>query len=212
MPREKIETNKKLLCTVLVSIFLVSTTLLFITEKVKTESLAVVCVDPPVVSASSGENFTVGVKVADVKNLYTYQFRLSWEPSLLDVTDVAEGPFLNTEGTYFTSFTAHKYNTPDPLGVSGYVYVACTLLGEPATAAASGNGTLATIEFLAKEEGNTSLHLYDTKLVNSLIEEMPHGTEDGYSTIIPEIPSLFILPLFIIVTLLAIVVYRRKHL
>jgi len=208
----RIETNKKIVCAVLVSIFLASTTFLFMTEKVKTESLAVVCVDPPVVSASSGENFTVGIKVADVKNLYTYQFRLSWEPSLLDVTSVTEGPFLNAEGTYMTSFTAHKYNTPDPLGVSGYVYVACTLLGEPATAAASGNGTLATIEFLAKEEGNTSLHLYYTMLVNSLIEEMPHGTEDGYSTIIPEIPSLFIPSLFIIATLLAIVVYRRKHL
>jgi len=203
MSREKIETNKKLLCTVLVSIFLVSTALLFTTDKVKTESLAVVCVDPPVVSASSGENFTVDIKVADVKNLYTYQFRLSWEPSLLDVTDVTEGPFLNAEETYRTSFTPRIYNTPDPLGVSGYVYVACTLLGEPATAAASGNGTLATIEFLAKEEGNTSLHLY---------EEMPHGTEDGYSTIIPEIPSLFIPSLFMIATLLAIVVYRRKHL
>jgi len=148
---------------------------------------------PPIVSVGLGETFTVDVKVANVLNLYTYQFRLSWEPSLLDVTDVTEGPFLNAEGTYRTSFTPRIYNTPDPFGVSGYVYVACTLLGEPATAAASGKGTLVTLEFLVKEEGNTSLHLYDTKLISSLMVEMSHGTEDGYFQSLPP-PEIHVEP------------------
>jgi len=150
-------------------------------------------VDPPIVTAVPGKTFTVDVKVADVQNLYTYQFNLMWEPDLLDVTDVTEGPFLNAEGTYMTSFTPRIYNTPDPFGVSGYVYVACTLLGEPATAAASGSGTLATLEFLVKEEGNTSLHLYDTKLINSLLVEMSHGTEDGYFQSLPP-PEIHVEP------------------
>jgi len=148
---------------------------------------------PPIVSVGLGETFTVEVKVADVLNLYAYQFRLSWEPSLLDVTSITEAPFLNAEGTYRTSFTPRIYNTPDPFGVSGYVYVACTLLGEPATAAASGKGTLATLEFLVKEEGSTSLHLYDTKLISSLMVEMSHGTEDGYFQSLPP-PEIHVEP------------------
>jgi hypothetical protein len=170
--------------------------------------MPVVGVGPPAISASLGGNFTVDVKVTNVKNLYTYQFKLSWEPSILNVTNVTEGPFLNAEGTFSTAFTEEIWNEPDPFGVSGYVYVACTLLGEPATAAASGSGNLATIEFFAKEEGNTSLNLHDTMLINPFTEEMPHGTEDGY-IIIPEFPSLVILPIFMIATL-AVIVCRRR--
>jgi hypothetical protein len=150
-------------------------------------------VSPSIVSAGFGETFTVDVKVANVLNLYTYQFGLSWEPSLLNVTGITEEPFLNAEGTYKTSFTPRIYNTPDPFGVSGYAFVACTLLGEPASAAASGSGTLATVEFLVKEEGNTSLHLYDTKLISSLIIEMSHGTEDGYFQSLPP-PEIHVEP------------------
>ena len=150
-------------------------------------------VAPLISTANQGGVFSVNITVANVLNLYAYEFRLSWEPSLLDLTSVAEGPFLNAEGTYMTIFTPRIYNTPDPFGISGYVYVACTLLGEPATAAASGSGTLATIEFLVKEEGNTSLHLYDTKLINSLIVEISHETQDGYFQSLPP-PEIHVKP------------------
>ena len=167
--------------------------------------------DPPTVSLNPGENFAVQVEVNNVKNLYTYEFRLSWNPSFLEVNSVTEGPFLNSEGTYLTYFQDKIYNTPDSLGVSGYAYIACSLLGELATAAASGNGTLATIEFQTNEWGNTSLHLCATKLIDSLMVEISHETEDGYSTIIPEFPSFLVLPLFITTLLLAVIISRRKH-
>jgi len=143
-------------------------------------------VNPPVVSVSLGKTFTVDVKVADVLNLYTYQFILSWEPSLLDVTSVTEGPFLSAEGTNPTSFFSVIFNEhePDPFGVSGYVKVGCTLLGITPPAA-SGDGTLATLKFLVKEEGNTSLHLSKTELVSSLMVPMAHGAEDGYFQSLP---------------------------
>jgi len=137
-------------------------------------------VAPLISTANQGGVFSVNITVANVLNLYAYEFRLSWEPSLLDLTSVAEGPFLNAEGTYMTIFTPRIYNTPDPFGISGYVYVACTLLGEPATAAASGSGTLAVLEFLVEEEGSTSLHLYDTRLISSLMVEISHTTKEGY--------------------------------
>jgi parallel beta-helix repeat protein len=155
-------------------------TLAFNIQTVRSEPETTVYVDPVTVGAGSGETFMVDVMVADVENLYSYQFRLSWEPSLLNVTSVTEGSFLNAKGTYRTFFYVRIYNSPDPYGVSGYVYVACILLGEPSSAVASGDGNLATLEFLVKEEGNTSLHLYDTQLIDYYQIEMSHGTEDGY--------------------------------
>jgi hypothetical protein len=139
----------------------------------------VLYVDPATVTVDPGETFTVQVKVTNVLNLYTHQFKLSWNPSFLEVTSVTEGPFLSSEGSYVTYFKDRIWNTPDPMGVSGYLYVGSSLLGEPATAAASGKGTLATIEFLVKEKGNTALHLYETQLVSSLMVEMAHQTKDG---------------------------------
>lgn len=139
----------------------------------------VLYVDPATVTIDPGETFTVQVKVTNVLNLYTYQFKLSWNPSFLEVTSVTEEPFLSSEGSYVTYFRDKVYNTPDAMGVSGYLYVASSLLGEPSTAAASGKGTLATIEFLVKEKGNSALHFYDTQLVSSLMVEMAHQTKDG---------------------------------
>lgn len=137
-------------------------------------------VDPVESSASPGEHFTIDIKIAGVKRLYTYEFKLTWDPNLLNVTSVTEGPFLNAEETYKTLFVKKMWNEPDPMGFSGYIYVACTLMGEPATAAASGDGTLASVEFLVKKEGHTSLDLHDTKLLDYDQRDIPHTTESGY--------------------------------
>ena len=164
----------------------------------------VVSVDPPIVSASPGGNFTVDVKITNVKNLYSYQFKLSWDPTVLEVQDVQEGDFLS-QRVYKTQFQEYVYNE------AGYLMVVCFLLGEPATAAVSGSGTLATIEFIAKEEGNTSLHLHDTMLLDPFLEQISHGVEAGYSIVIPEFPSASTLLVFMATTLPAVMVYRRKH-
>ena len=152
---------------------------------------AKVYVDPAITAADPDETFTVDVKIANVKNLWDYEFRLSWDPALLDVTKVTEGSFLNAEDTYSTFFVK-KEDFPSV----GNLYVVCTLMGEPRTATASGSGTLATVEFLVKEEGNSSLHLYETLLEDYDRNKMPHTTEDGYfqtfppSQILVEPPSI----------------------
>lgn len=132
-------------------------------------------VDPTIGTANPGETFSVNIKIANVEGLYDYEFRLKWEPDLLDVTSITEGPFLNAEDTYSTFFVA-KEDFPSV----GHLYVVCTLMGEPRTAAASGSGTLATVEFLVEKKGFTSLRLYGTLLEDYDRNKMPHTTEDGY--------------------------------
>jgi hypothetical protein len=138
-------------------------------------------VDPMRSTASPGNRFTIDVRIANVKGLWAYEFKLKWDPALLNAISATEGPFLSAEKTHKTFFFKTIYNEPDPLGESGYVYVSCTLMGEPATAAASGSGILATIEFLVKEEGQTSLNLSSTVLLDAAPspKDIPHITDGG---------------------------------
>ena len=133
-------------------------------------------VDPAIGTANLGETFTVNVKIANVEDLWDYEFRLRWDPALLDVTTVTQGSFLNQEGTYETFFIDKK-DFPS----IGHLYVVCTLLKEEARPA-SGDGTLAIVEFQVLDAGNCTLDLYGT-----LFEEPPpeqqdiqHTAEDGF--------------------------------
>lgn len=155
-----------------------------------------VYVDPLRSTASPGNLFTVDVRISGVKGLWAYEFRLMWDTALLNATKVTEGPFLSAEGAHRTFFNRKIYNEPDPKNVSGYVYVTCTLMGEPATAAASGSGVLATVEFLVEKEGQTPLNLTDTVLLDAAPtqNEIPHITVDGvfhYSPLPPAEISIY---------------------
>ncbi|RLJ03071.1 MAG: hypothetical protein DRP08_03970, partial [Candidatus Aenigmatarchaeota archaeon] len=108
-------------------------------------------------------------------------FRLSWNTTTLNATVVEEGPFLS-QGLYRTFFVAEINNT------AGYVVVLGGLLGEPASASACGNGTLASITFLIRATAESSLHLYDTELCTYYTTKIPHTTGDGYfSTAFPAV-------------------------
>jgi hypothetical protein len=172
-------------------------TLMDVRGKVETT----VYVDPVRSIASPGNLFTVDVRISGVKGLWAYEFKLMWDPALLNATKVTEGPFLSAEGAHRTFFNRKIYNEPDPKNVSGYVYVTCTLMGEPATAAASGSGVLATVEFLVEKEGQTPLNLADTVLLDAAPtpKEIPHITEDGVFQCSPLPPAeISIYPLRII--------------
>ena len=136
-----------------------------------------VYVDPAIRTANPDETFTVDVKIANVEDLWDYEFRLSWDPALLDVTRVTEGSFLNAEDTYSTFFVK-KEDFPSV----GNLYVVCTLMGEPVSAAASGSGTLATVEFRVLDAGNCTLDLHGTLMHDPRLPpyEIPHTTEDGF--------------------------------
>jgi len=105
-------------------------------------------------SVEPGGNITVNINVDTDASLFTFQFYLKWNASLLECTSVIEGDFFNEGGAVPTQFTAKIFNA------TGYIYVANTRLGTY-TPGRSGVGTLATVRFLAEAEGGTSLDLYD---------------------------------------------------
>jgi len=147
------------------------------------QSEAVIYVSPEMNSAAPGESFNIMVDVKQAENVYSWQFKLSWDPTVLEVQDVIEGDFLD-QRVYKTMFQEYINNE------AGNLVVVCFFLGEPRGSSASGGGTLATVTFHVKDTGYTTLLLYDTELLDYDILELPHTSEPGYFQYGVTIPSL----------------------
>jgi hypothetical protein len=140
----------------------------FGTESSSTSTL--VYVDPEVSVGAVGQNFTINVNISNVTDLYGWEFKLGWNTTILDIVEVYEGPFLkNVADTFFT----YKVNS-----TAGYIIADCTLLGT--VLGASGDGTLATLKFYVKSKGDSVLDLFDTILIDSNEQIIPHSAIDGY--------------------------------
>jgi hypothetical protein len=121
-----------------------------------------------------GFTFDANITIVNVANLYSWTVCLSWDPTVLNATDVHEGPFLSQDGTQATTFNV---TYPE----AGVVCVNCTLVSQPIVTA-GGNGTLATITFSVENYGITLLDLHNTTLLDSNLMEIPHLSEDSYFT------------------------------
>lgn len=141
-----------------------------------------VYVYPSSTTVTPTQTFFVDIRISAVSDLYGWEFKLKWDPDLLDVVDVTEGPFLKQSGSTF--FTKTINNTV------GYILVDCTLLGN--VPGVSGDGTLAYVKFYAEREGSSVLDLYDTKLVNSLEQPIAHLANDGSVTISKSVGGIII--------------------
>lgn len=129
----------------------------------------IIAVIPSISVANPGDYFSVDINITDATTgVSSWEFNLRFDREMLYTHQgmIAEGDFLSNAGsTYFvvSTFVDH-------------IMVGCMLL-EPETA--SGSGTLATIQFKVGDTGRSALHLYETKLLDIDLVEIPHGTEDG---------------------------------
>jgi len=136
---------------------------------------ATVSVSPSTVTASVGKNFSINVDISNVLNLYGWEFRLSWNATLLDPVNATEGPFLKAGGDTFFYYR--------PNATTGQMTVGCTLLGlRPGV---SGNGILATVTFYTKNVGECPLDLYNATLLDPGEHLIPYQTVGGYGYFTP---------------------------
>jgi len=145
-------------------------------------------VEPPTSSALIGETFNVDIAVTDVTNLYGWNILIHFDPTILDATSVARGPFLEQAGS--TSWQMWEILHPgEPREVinntAGYVIAGDALAPPLPGAGASGGGTLVSITFLVEAEGATSLSFYEeltklTTVIGSVTVPIPHDTVDGF--------------------------------
>ncbi|MHA1833446.1 MAG: PKD domain-containing protein, partial [Candidatus Baldrarchaeia archaeon] len=137
------------------------------------------------IARTLGEIFYVDVEIMNVSNLHSFEFKLSYNTTLLDVLDVNEGGFLSGIGN--VSITVYEINDDE-----GYVRFGATLT-DP-NAYAEGSGILATVTFQAvfatewPETAECSLTLYETFLLNPQGTLIPHEVLNGIYRFIPYPP------------------------
>jgi hypothetical protein len=110
-------------------------------------------------TVNSGQSFSLDVTISGVSDLADYQFNVGYQPTILKVLSVQEGPFLATAGpTLFIPGTISNS--------SGQVLsIADGIQGNGA--GASGSGTLVRVDFMATGTGMSSLTLFDVTLLDS---------------------------------------------
>ena len=182
----KLNKNSVLVLSLISTFFVLSVAITDLAEASPNSSVTTIKVEPQTITALQGENVSVNINVYNALDLYSFQVKLKWKGSVLNVTDVAEGDYLNRGGVRETFYQEKLYNEPDVKGVSDYASVWCSLLG--LVTGETGSGTLATLTFLVEESGETIFDIYDTQLRDSLWPASPninHAAEDGYFSVKP---------------------------
>ena len=98
-----------------------------------------------------GDTFTLDLSAENISDLAGWQFDISFDPAVLEAVEVNEGDFLKTDGgtTFFQEGTIDN-TTGKITGLNA------TRFNEDG---ATGTGTLLSVVFLAKAEGETQLTL-----------------------------------------------------
>jgi hypothetical protein len=112
-----------------------------------TEKAGVLYLEPADLTLTPSQDFTVELKATSITNLKGYSVTLSYDPTLISLQEVTEGPFFSSKGETFF------YKKIDD--TQGTLLIDCALLGKPLSV--SGEGTLATLSFTCLKAGSTSI-------------------------------------------------------
>jgi len=113
-----------------------------------------------------GGTFRVAVSITDVRDLFAYEFKLRYDPSILSVEGEVKGGFFDS--TLFEQYIVDS---------GTLLFGSCINLNEAKSK--SGSGTLATITFKVNSTGRSDLSLYDTMLLDSDGHQIRHSTFNG---------------------------------
>jgi len=103
--------------------------------------------EPANLTITPSKDFIVELKATSITNLKGYSVTLSYDPTLLSLKEVVEGPFFSSKGKTFF------YNKVDDK--KGTILIDCAILGP--SLSVSGEGTLATLSFTSLKAGSTSI-------------------------------------------------------
>ena len=126
----------------------------------------IISLSPSSPSVALGDTFSVDVNVADVEDLFGFQFDFNFEESLFTPLGVTEGSFLSQGGS--TEFFAGINN-----GTGTIQFTLGLLLGE--VPGVSGSGRLATFAFAATGAGSAQFSLSELMLLDSQLGQFQSG-------------------------------------
>jgi len=202
--------GKTALLMMLAILFVVSVTINLVRAQQMT-----VTVDPAskvVPEAEIGTTFKVNVTIAYAASVEGVQFVLGWNSTILNATEMVlpTGHFMTPDGDTGNLWVLWL-NVDNDAGTASYgvTFMNTTRAVELGYAPKSGNGILATITFVSKTWGKTTLHLYDVIVGDIDGESIPCVAIDGEVTVLPEFPAILLLPVFMIATLVAIIITKK---
>ena len=126
-------------------------------------------------SVRVGDTFTAHVNAEKVTDLAGWQFDLTFNADVLEVVEVNEGDFLKTDGgtTFFQQGTVD--NTEGKIaGLSAALI---------SKGGVTGTGTLLSVVFSAKADGNSQLALHNFQLGSNTGAVIPAGVRDLVITV-----------------------------
>ncbi len=152
-----------------------------------TPAAADVVVQPATTTVNISQMFSLDVAITNVTDLYAFQFDLGFDPSVLSVTNVWEGPFLPSGGpTFFIPGVIDN--------VGGTVSFNADTL-ESAIAGVTGSGVLLTFDFTPVAAGTSTVSIFNVILLDSNGAGIDMPNQDGTVTVsaTPEPSSLLLL-------------------
>jgi len=174
MKNKKQKTTAAFLCLLLTFLMIAGTVGEGLYSNVEPQQpTTILKIDPTPVTVHVCERFTVAVNVKDVTDLWAWEFKLRFNPALLECLSVTEGPFLQLSGPTI-------WIPPIIDNTLGTIHAGCARIGPPP--GASGSGIIAYIEFHCKGPGECDLvFLYpETYLMNSFGNTIPHVAINGH--------------------------------
>jgi general secretion pathway protein D len=124
-------------------------------------------IDPPNLSPAAGSTFTVNVLVSGAKDMYSAPMQISYDPSLLQLVNVANGDMMSRDGQAVA--LVHRED-------GGSIQANATR--PPGSGGISGDGIIYTLTFKAKVAGTTSVNIRPS-VRNSNMQIIPVSVAPG---------------------------------
>jgi Cohesin domain len=136
---------------------------------------AVLSLDPTTQTTSTGTVITVDVDVANVTDLYAYQFDLTFNPNILQAVSSSEGSFLSSGGSTFFINGSND-------NVGGTVAATADTLVS-AVGGVGGSGQLAVFTFDVVGNGTSALAIQNELLLDSNLNILSDTSTGGSVTV-----------------------------
>jgi len=104
--------------------------------------------DPATIQATKGNTFTVNLMLSGAQNVYSVPVQINYDPKILQLVNVSNGGFLSQDG----QAVALVHREDDTVG-----QLTITATRPPGAGGVSGSGTVVTMTFQAKADGQTPL-------------------------------------------------------
>jgi general secretion pathway protein D len=104
--------------------------------------------DPPTIQAAKGNTFAVNLVISGAQNVHSVPVQLNYNPKMLQLVNVSNGGFLSQDG----QAVALVHREDETIGQSQI-----TATRPPGAGGVSGQGSVITLTFQAKADGQTPL-------------------------------------------------------